>query len=236
VLDQPARTAQQTVDDWLYEETDGIVQSGPFAGVWLSRAQAWESGALSPMLLGCHEEELHPALEEQIARLEKLENPKVVNVGCAEGYYAVGLAKRLPKAMVWAIDILEEALEITAECAAANGVNLIIKDNMDNAFAAPDLVVMDCEGHEVSYLDLEVFPALRQATVIVEVHNLRDFPRADEIIIDRFHETHSIENVVEGGRNPNNFGMLQDKVSALRWMCVCENRPCLMNYFVMRPR
>jgi hypothetical protein len=45
-----------------------------------------------------------------------------------------------------------------------------------------------------------------------------------------------IEQVAEGGRNPNAFDLLVPTPSAFRWAAVCEHRPCLMGWFVMRPR
>lgn len=49
-----------------------------------------------PNLVGSYESELHLQIEQLI-----LERPQVViDVGCAEGYYAVGLAQRLPDATI----------------------------------------------------------------------------------------------------------------------------------------
>ena len=94
---------------------------------------------------------------------------------------------------------------------------------------------MDCEGSEMAYLQLEDYPGLYKATIIVEIHNLIGVPRTDETLKERFHPTHDIFNIYEGARNPNEIPLLLPTPSALRWMCVCENRPCCMNWFVMRP-
>lgn len=223
------KSPAQHVNDWLYAQTGGVVQSGPFKGMTVPREQGWQDGALCPALLGCHEEELHVAIEHEIERLAELPNPKIVNVGCAEGYYAIGLARRLPKATVWAVDICDESLRIAQQAAADNGVKIVVGATIDDMFASPDLVVMDCEGAEVGYLDPVRWPRLLRATIIVEIH----VPPA--IIYDRFAKTHFIDVIPEAGRNPNKFPFLHDKPSAFRWMMVSENRPCLMCWFVMRP-
>jgi hypothetical protein len=201
----------------------------------LLREQAWTDGALCPMLLGCHEEELHGALDLEIARLTELPNPKIVNIGCAEGYYAIGLARRLPHATVWAIDTCDEALRIATEAAGANAVNLVVGEELDKVFADPDLVVMDCEGFEVAYLDAARFPGLRQATIIVEIHNSAPENRGT-ILGERWNGTHTIDIVSEGARDPNRFEMLRPQPSTVRWLAMCENRPCMMQWFVMRPK
>ena len=54
-----------------------------------------------PKLIGSYEEEVHLIIEEIIRRRYSI----VVNIGCAEGYYAVGFALRIPDAIVYAFDI-----------------------------------------------------------------------------------------------------------------------------------
>src|SRR6185503_17662417 len=79
--------------------TDLRVAGGLFAGMrLLSRAS---EGCLIPKLLGCYEAPLQPQLRRLIAAGYDV----VLNVGCAEGYYAVGLARLLPSAAVLAFDI-----------------------------------------------------------------------------------------------------------------------------------
>lgn len=224
-----------SVGDFIFVETQGQVQSGPFTGMTLLREQAWADGALAPMLLGCHEEELHVVLEEEILRLQVMPHPIIVNIGCAEGYYAVGLAKRLPQATIYAIDVNDKCLELAKKTADANGVSLVIGEELGKIFECSDLIVSDCEGAEVLYLNLDEHPGLRNTTMIVEVHtNINQDTHT--ILYERFARTHHITCVFEGGRNPNKFDMLVGKPSAFRWQAVCENRPCLMSWFVMRPK
>jgi methylase of polypeptide subunit release factors len=82
------------------------------------------------MWLGCHEEELHEVVHQQIARLQALAEPHIVNLGCAEGYYAVGMARRVPNAKVWIVDKDSKAIDIAHKNAAANDV--YCRDGDDN--------------------------------------------------------------------------------------------------------
>ncbi len=235
-LDEPEISSQEFIDNWLYDYTQGIVQSGPFTGMHILRNKAWDTGAICPQLLGTHEQELHADLEKEIARLSMLPNPKIVNIGCAEGYYAVGFARRLfLLATVFAVDISEAAIVLAKKNAADNGVDVIFSAPMEDVFAAPDLIVSDCEGSEVEYLDLEKFPDLALATMIVEVHQLEG-QDTRKILVDRFEQTHDINIIFEGGRNPNEFNCLLPAPSTVRWYCVSENRPCCMFYLVLRPK
>jgi hypothetical protein len=40
--------------------------------------------------------------------------------------------------------------------------------------------------------------------------------------------------VFEGPRDPNIYGLLRGMQSLDRWIMVCENRPCTMNWLVGR--
>ena len=71
-----------------------------------------------PKLVGSYEAELHGVIEQIVATDYQV----VVDVGCAEGYYANGLARRLPSARVYAFDTDPEARHLCEAMAALNGV------------------------------------------------------------------------------------------------------------------
>src|SRR5947209_10340484 len=64
------------------------VQDGPFKEMKLAESTSWGDGDTLPKLLGCYEAELHPAVNEALGK----DYAAVINVGCAEGYYAIGFA------------------------------------------------------------------------------------------------------------------------------------------------
>jgi methylase of polypeptide subunit release factors len=80
----------------------------------------WSLGsALLPKLPGSYESEVHAALE----MLLKQDYSTIVDIGCAEGYYAVGLALRLPNARICALDTDSRARDSCAEMARLNCVD-----------------------------------------------------------------------------------------------------------------
>ena len=154
-------------------------------------------GALMPRLLGVYESELQPHLAAAMARGLDC----VIDVGCAEGYYAVGLARIAPEITVYAHDIDENARTACAELAARNGVSerVIIggefKPDGFQAFAGRRVLVMvDAEGAEVDVLQPALSPALAHMDVIVETHDLF---RAGALatMMQRFSATHDIVRV-----------------------------------------
>ncbi len=171
--------------------TGGMVAAGPFAGMRLDYELLPVHAA--PKFLGTYEQELHGAIERTI----RLGPKYVLNVGCAEGFYAVGLAIRLNNAEVFAADADPKALRATAKNAELNGVSArvspvgIVKPNGLSKYLRADasLLVMDCEGAEFTLLDPKSDPILFRTNILVEVHP--QFGDKQEII-QRFAHTHKI--------------------------------------------
>jgi len=123
--------ASMVVDAYVREHGLKVYQ-GPFEGMEYVR-EATE-GAIAPRLIGSYESELHPHLERFIAAGLDC----VIDVGCAEGYYAVGLARRLPQAVVYAYDINPKARAACADLAARNGVadRVVVREDFGPAALA----------------------------------------------------------------------------------------------------
>jgi len=171
------------------------IRSGLFAGMTY-RDTATE-GSLISRLLGVYEAELHPHLEAIIAGGVDC----VIDVGCAEGYYAVGLARRYPALEVHAHDISEAARDACAELAAANGVSDRVR--IGGEFGPRDfqayegrrvLVMVDAEGAELEILDPTLGPALAGMKLIVETHDVWR-PGTLQALKTRFEPTHHITEV-----------------------------------------
>jgi hypothetical protein len=171
------------------------IPAGPFAG--MDYAVAASEGGRAPRLQGAYEASLHPVIETVIARAY----PQVVDIGCAEGYYAVGLALRMPSATVHARDSDPKARELCAALAQANGVAPRVRigpevTHTDLALceAAPTFVLCDIEGAEGALLDPVKAPALAMADILVEVHEgMR--PGLLALLTQRFQLTHRITRI-----------------------------------------
>lgn len=181
--------------EMLLEAYGPRVTGGPFAGMVFDGTVT--EGCFLPRMLGCYEAELHPHLDALAARGPEL----VINVGCAEGYYAVGLARRWPQVTVHARDIDPAALDACRQLIDANGVadRVILGGRFTGedfaAFAGRRvLVVCDVEGFEEDLLDPARYPALADFDVLAELH---PFARADmaEEIVRRFRPTHAVRLV-----------------------------------------
>lgn len=181
-------------------KTNGVrVLAGPFAG--MDYLPAAIEGCHIPRLLGCYEQPLHPAVEAAIAR----QPPLIINIGCAEGYYAVGMARRLPQSRVLAFDINVKARVACAELARRNGVEArlevgaLFKPEDFARYAGQNaLLICDIEGAEKDLLDPNRAPALRSMDLIVEAHNGIN-SGISALLAQRFGASHKVQIVEDLG-------------------------------------
>ena len=114
-LRKRARHARRQRDEKvLLEHAPLTVRSGPFAGMNLEGA----CSPLGPKVLGTYEMELW-ALIETITRSPV---QHVVNVGAADGFYAVGFLRHLPMARATAFEMLTSHHAHIDTLARTNGV------------------------------------------------------------------------------------------------------------------
>lgn len=104
VLRGLAKWRAEMLKPMALEATGGFVASGPFAGMKFTVGNS--EGCFLPKLLGCYELELHQHI---MALRKQRQYDVIVDVGAAEGYYAVGLARLFPEARVLAHDTDEKS-------------------------------------------------------------------------------------------------------------------------------
>jgi hypothetical protein len=215
---------------WRRLTRDGIrVLSGPFAGMQYLEEPA--EGSIYPKLLGTYERELAPVFETIVATPYDV----VVDIGAAEGYYAVGLAMRMPSTVVHAYDVDARSRASCAELARRNGV--ADRVHVHGAFAAQDfgaqrmLVICDCEGCELQVLHPQTF---RNADVLVELHDFLD-PTITPTIVARFRETHTI-TLLDTRPRELDLPVLRRLRASDRAFAVDERRPAAMQWAWMVAR
>ncbi len=218
------------------------VRSGPFKGVRYTKESI--GSAYIPKLLGIYERELVPQVEQICAAGPAV----VVDIGAAEGYYAIGLAVRNPKAKVIAFETERSGQAALREMAWLNSVGerLVIRSRCEPAdlalaldTAANPVVVCDVEGYEQKLLDPQAVPALRRAMVLAEMHE--HICAGVTVKIKRaFQATHLIEEIHQTKRHRadfpwSTFGTRILHGSYIDW-AVSEWRPVRMSWLWMVPR
>ena len=211
------------------------VQSGPFVGMtYVSQAVG---SALMPKLVGSYESELHSLMEQILT----IPYPVVVDVGCAEGYYANGLALRLPTAQVYAFDTDPEARQLCETMAKLNGVQERVHvagkcepGNLNALLHDQSLIICDCEGFETELLRPDLVPAMAQADILVELHD-HVKPGITPLLVSRFGATHQITLIKAVERDPADYPLLRFSDGERRRLAVSEFRPLGQQWAFLRP-
>ncbi|MGB0695008.1 MAG: hypothetical protein ACPGOY_05120 [Rhodospirillaceae bacterium] len=168
------------------------IVAGPFQGMRFDIGPV--GSCLLPKLLGTYEQELHPVIRKAVRRGYK----RIINLGCAEGLYAVGFKRLMPDTEIIAVDILPEARAKCQAMAELNGVELVISDGLAHSDLArlctPDtLIWSDIEGAEEDLLDPEAVPALKTTDMVVELHET-----AIEALPPRYKASHDVKLLMPG--------------------------------------
>ena len=224
------------------ELTGCVVKQGPFAG--MRYVQVSQGSAYIPKLLGIYERELTPQVESLITRQPRL----VIDVGAAEGYYAVGLARRLPAAAIVAFEMEPRGQTALHEMSTLNGVadRVDVRAKCEPADLTAAIgseisvvVVCDVEGYEEKLLDPVAIPALKRAAILVELHDFL-VPGITEKLQQRFAATHHIQHIWQEPRSRTEFpwrtfGTMLLPNSYLDW-AVSEWRPVRMAWLCLVPK
>ena len=182
---------------WISKNYGHTIPFGPFQGMKYRACQRELSAAAR---LGYYEAELHSYVDEVVRRNYR----RVLNIGCSFGYYAVGLALRMPECEILAFDIDQRARERCRQLAEENGVadQVVIGERFDPEMFAKcadehTLVLCDIEGAEMDLLDPAHSETLGSCDILVELHDVFD-PNMSVTLPNRFRATHEVIMVPEG--------------------------------------
>ena len=222
-----------------YVERHGLeVRRGPFAGLRFPPELVRDSGDAVAKLVGAYELELRPVFEQWLhAGLRTF-----VDVGAAEGFYAVGVARAAPAARVVAFDVDPGARARCARLAAVNGVADRVRlegactpGALDALPASGVALLVDCEGCEREVLDPAASPVLRGWPILVELHDFID-PAISATVTGRFAATHEIEIIEGRDRVGVELPELDFLTPPERALALSERRPGPMRWALLRPR
>ena len=210
----------------------GIVQAGPFRGMkYIARAHC---SALAPKIAGTYERELQPYLAQLLAG----QPDTFIDVGAAEGYYAVGAAIAGWSPRIVAFESDPAARQGLVELMARNRVDparielrgICTPDELNALLAecARPAVLMDVEGFEALLLDPLRVPHLARCRILVEHHDFVLRGLRDEIC-RRMGATHAITVIEQAPRRASELACADPLVrlfpAGIRRRVLGEQRP-----------
>jgi predicted O-methyltransferase YrrM len=213
-----------------------VVQSGPFTGMrYITEATG---SVLTPKLVGSYEAELHALILQLAARKPSV----VVDVGSAEGYYAVGMARLLPEAMVYAYDTNPHAQQLCQALARENAKqeSVVVRGEcnaaeLEKVLKPGSLLICDCEGYEKVLINPEASPQLSDTDVLVEFHDHLN-SSVSPTVLSNMQKTHDFVKVKSVGRLVGDYNTVESLPDEDRAKAINEYRPSGQFWGVFTPK
>ena len=213
------------------------VLNGPFKGMKYPSLDAVGS-SLYPKIIGSYEQELTPIFERIITK----EYTEILDIGCAEGYYAVGFGLKFPKAKIYGYDINHRARILCRSMAQLNNtydrlsLNKQCSSNelKDFNFSGKGLIISDCEGFEKELFTVDSLSNLTNADVLIEVHDFIDITISGylESLFSETHVIHKIKSIDDLDKAKQyNFPETNKLSLEEKGILFAEGRPQLMEWF-----
>ena len=217
------------------------VMQGPFTGMKFCIPDY-----NTAMLSGTWEKELWETLDNFLS----IDPKRILCIGAAEGYYAVGLGIRFPDCRIIAFEqqrkyqfmlgrlTLENDLsnlQIKGKC-NPNVLQQTLGENPDST-----IVICDVEGYEIELLDPDNIKSLSKSYILVELHPMY-VENCEATLLSRFSQTHEISKIKGRTRTLEDLpartvsflSLLFGKETILSLME--EGRPYPMDWLWMKPK
>lgn len=235
--DVRSRDGVTAIAERLLAGGPAVVRGGPFAGLRYPAERIADVDVPVAKLLGVYEQEIAGVFEDAIRRGTRT----FVDVGCADGYFAAGMAFASPDLTTYAFDIARSARELCATVAAINGVAARV--NVKRRFSAASLegldmagalLLCDVEGAERTLFDAALVSRLRHTYVTIEVHE-HVLPGLSESLRSAFTASHTHRVVQAATRPPEDFAELGLTAREIA-VALGEHRPPSLHWLVFDPR
>ena len=221
-----------------------IVRNGFFKGMHYPDFLAAGS-AIYPKFMGSYEREIYPIMEEILKQPYTL----IIDVGCAEGYYAVGFAMLMPNAKVLAYDTDARARNLCKQIAQLNNVSERIK--IGGTLTADELctidfennrtlIISDCEGYEKELFTNNNLQHLKNCDILIETHDLFDMSITSYLttLFKHTHKTPIIINSLDDIKKAQTYHYTETKDLdyTLKKLIFGESRKAIMEWMFFTPK
>jgi hypothetical protein len=236
------RTKQKALSI-LEKKYKNQIAYGLFKGMKLTTSNSWDPFSKINQILGTYEEHV---LQELLYFKEKGINC-FIDIGAADGYFAVGMAYSQTFENIYAFEISRLGQEIILDTATQNQCEQLITINGEaNSSTIAELIwqhkqavfLIDIEGAEYTFLNLEMLDLLKNCCVICELHPwlIEKGYELQNILLSTASERFDINIIKREVYRPNNYEEFDDFTDEERLIAVGEGRHKNMQWLVLKPK
>jgi hypothetical protein len=230
----------------LFKKYNNSVISGPYKNMFFSEKSYSGIGDLGAKIIGVYELEVQNKLLELINNFN-IEN--FVNIGSAEGYHAIGVAKQEKIKKIITLEKDEKSTSIFTENIKKNNLkkNITIENEANSGTFnilntkidfSKTLFLIDIEGNELELLDDKAIELLKKSFLIIENHKFLLCDQKQykyDMLINKLKNTFNLEIIKNTGRDISQIKEISDLSENELMMVISESRIKMMEWLVLSP-
>ena len=245
ILKQPneIQRAKNKVLNKIILEHGHQVAYGTFKGMKLSKNTYWSKNDIITHILGVYEKHVL----KKIIEFSKKGNYPFIDIGAADGYFAIGMAFSETFKKIYAFEIDEEgrrSLNRNIEnnlCKDKVVVDIeanfeTLKDIVDKNKSA--VILIDIEGSEFDLLDDNLLQLLSNCYIVCELHptlSANGFEKQN-MLINNAKAFFDVSIIQRESYSPNKFSELNEFTDEERLIAFGEGRENNMNWLILEPK
>lgn len=251
VLKQPMQIehVKRKILKKLIEKHNYKVAHGPFKGMKLNENPIWSKYDHITQVLGVYEKNVL----SKIIEFSQIDDSLFIDLGAADGYFAVGVASGGVFKKVCAFEINKKSQQCMINIAKNNDcmdkINIYDEANYDsikkllhNEKHSPTILI-DIEGAEYTLLDSKMLSLLSNCNVICELHpwvkknGKRVYRKVEEEnLLKNASKFFDVEMIQRESYSPNDFEELSGFNEVERLIALSEGRGPNMHWLVLTPK
>ena len=233
-----------TLSKRLFRKFGGEVRYGPLQGLRLRLDATWGAGDRAGMLLGLYEKEVVEVLAKALC-----DRAVFIDIGAADGYYAVGLLNAGLCEKSIAFEMSAKARESIGDLARLNNVS----DRLTICGAAREdtlqslgkdasfeqcVVLCDIEGAEVTVLNENALRIMAGAIIVIELHpsGMLGIKAVESLLRQRSEPLFDVTTIHCGARAPLEISEISAFDEDDQWLICSEGRGYRQSWLVLRPK
>ena len=245
ILKQPneIQRAKNKVLNKIILEHGHQVAYGTFKGMKLSKNTYWSKNDIITHILGVYEKHVL----KKIIEFSKKGNYPFIDIGAADGYFAIGMAFSETFKKIYAFEIDEEgrrSLNRNIEnnfCKDKVVVDIeanfeTLKEIVDKNKSA--VILIDIEGSEFDLLDDNLLQLLSNCYIVCELHPTlsTDGFEKQNMLINNAKAFFDVSIIQRESYSPNKFSELNEFTDEERLIAFGEGRENNMNWLILEPK
>ena len=221
------------------QKNNFVVQNGVFKDLKINKDISWGQGDIASKIYGLYENRIQKILKE-------IRKPILIDVGAADGYFAIGSLYSGLSEYCYAFEQSEIGKKTLLKTAKINNVSskLSIKGKVDSknflSMLPKDIdfsqvvLLCDIEGEEYNLFTNDILKKLAKANLIIEIHNNVE-EKIQKQFLQRVKKYFNTSIIIDNQKEYVDLPLLHSLNDIDRALIACEGRSYIGKWLYLKP-